>query len=134
MQQHGCGTSLCDGNTTALTSLDLYYESISGTIPVELAALTSLNGLELGGTASLGPYPSSLPPSHPKFPCLENASISGTIPVELATLTSLYRLWLYSISIWDHTRQAPSPRLMSYIWALTASLGPYPSACRPHLA
>ena len=78
-----------------VSSLKLARRGLSGVIPSELAGLTQLRALELGGTILGG----GIPPELGSLAELQELSLdgnylSGEIPAELGGLTQLSVLWL----------------------------------------
>ena len=91
-----------DGITVSgnrVTELDSSGKEFTGSIPSELAQLTSLTTLELfsNNTESVGPLSGSIPPELGQLTNLEtlvlsNISVTGSIPRQLGQLTNLVTL------------------------------------------
>lgn len=98
-----------------VTAINLFNESLAGTLPASLSRLSNLITLNLSTNAFSGPVPSNLPStlqfldlgnnhlsgsffsSQPSFPnltslILSNNALTGTIPTAIANLTSLQTL------------------------------------------
>ena len=83
------------GNLTSLESLHLHSNQLSGTIPVELGNLTSLEVLWLAANQLSGTIPVELGNlTSLSWLWLGDNQLSGTIPAELGNLTRLTRLQL----------------------------------------
>ena len=83
------------GQLTKLTTLNLYKNALTGAIPVELGQLTNLTGLSLGNNALTGAIPVELA----RLTNLTGLdlgwnALTGAIPVELGQLTNLTGLYL----------------------------------------
>ena len=73
-----------------VTSLWLYYNGLTGTLPAELASLSNLERLGLGGNQLTGTIPVELASlSNLERLDLGSNQLTGTIPVELASLSNL---------------------------------------------
>ena len=85
----------------ALEYLSLSANSLSGTLPPQLGSLTALRYLYLGGFLLQGDGLSgTLPPQLASLTALEAFSVdqsrlSGTVPLQLGKLTAMRRLYLY---------------------------------------
>ena len=80
-----------------VTSLQLSDNGLTGPIPVELASMTSLEGLDLGSNALEGPIPIGLADLiNLELLYLSSNELTGPIPVELTRLTNLELLYLSS--------------------------------------
>ncbi len=83
-----------------VTELNLYNNSLSGTLPSELGSLSNLQRLILESNSLSGTLPSELGSlSNLQRLNLYNNSLSGTLPSELGSLSNLQYLWLYSNSL-----------------------------------
>ena len=80
-----------------VTQVDLWYQSLNGSIPNTLGHLSGLTFLELGRNSLRGPIP-------PEIGNLRNLTylslawnwnLSGSIPAEIGNLSNLEQLWLY---------------------------------------
>jgi Leucine-rich repeat (LRR) protein len=81
---------------TALTYLGLFLNSLTGTIPTSLAALTGLLELHLNDNALTGAIPSQLGELTALTGMyLSNNALSGTIPSQLGGMTALQVLYLF---------------------------------------
>lgn len=104
---------ICDNSTGAVTGLDVHANTLygmnakplSGTLPSQLALLTSLQTLYLHSNSLSGTLPSELglltSLSYLGIPATAHSlsSLSGTVPSELGLLTSLSDLYLHSSSL-----------------------------------
>ena len=85
----------------ALEYLSLSANSLSGTLPPQLGSLTALRYLYLGGFLLQGDGLSgTLPPQLASLTALKALSVdqsrlSGTVPLQLGKLTAMRRLYLY---------------------------------------
>lgn len=78
-----------------LQTLDLSYNSLSGSIPVSLSNLTLLHRLSLSKNSFTGSIPSSLGSlSHLQELYLDNNRLTGPVPPSLNLLVSLHRVEL----------------------------------------
>jgi len=85
---------------TSLALLYLYNNNLTGAIPSELSALTSLTHLLLSGNNLTGAIPSELSAlTSLTVLYLYGNNLTGAIPSELSALTSLTQLLLYSNSL-----------------------------------
>ena len=75
----------------AVTTVSVSFAAMGGMIPSELAALKSLETLDLQNTALSGTIPVEMPTSL-QFIYLSNNSLTGTIPSELSALSLLENL------------------------------------------
>ena len=81
------GGVLCNATSGRVASLGLGANSLSGTIPSELAGLSPLTALGLGANSLSGTIPSELAGlSRLTWLWLDDNSLSGTIPSGLAGL------------------------------------------------
>ncbi|KAM3704116.1 hypothetical protein ACJW31_04G151300 [Castanea mollissima] len=83
------------GNLSNLTTLHLFENQLSGSIPKELGMLSSVNDLDLSSNNLTGTIPNSLGNlSHLTILYLDHNQLFGSIPKELGMLSSLCDLSL----------------------------------------
>ena len=83
------------GNLSELAELNLHSNDLSGSIPPELGNLSKLRKLELPSTGISGEIPPELGRlTRLTLLALEHNNLSGSIPPELGNLNSLTGLWL----------------------------------------
>ncbi|MEN8249449.1 MAG: gliding motility-associated C-terminal domain-containing protein [Bacteroidota bacterium] len=95
------------GNLTSLTSLSLTGNQLSGSIPPELGALANLSSLNLNDNQLSG----SIPPELGNLTGLMTLSLSinqliGSIPEELTNITMLYEFYFEATSLCEPTSTA----------------------------
>ena len=84
-----------DLSTNYALRLDLYDNELTGSIPSEIAALTSLTVFFLGVNDLNGPIPSEIAAlTSLEYLFLDGNDLTGPIPPEIAALTSLFYLGL----------------------------------------
>ena len=84
-----------DSGTQAVTSISLNYHNLTGTIPPELASLTSLTTLDLANNELSGPIPAALGAlTNLNYLYLSSNNLTGPIPAALGNMTNLSRLYL----------------------------------------
>ncbi|GAB2222119.1 hypothetical protein Drorol1_Dr00013320 [Drosera rotundifolia] len=89
----------CDHRTFQVTSLDLSFHNLSGTIPPEIKYLKQLNHLNLSGNAFEGPLPSSIfELSELRTLDISRNNFNSTFPIGISNLNSLRYLNSYSNS------------------------------------
>ena len=83
------------GNLTALTDLRLYQNQLTGTIPTQLGNLTALVDLQLNDNQLTGTIPTQLGSlTSLEFLYLDSNRLSGTIPTQLGNLTNAFEVTL----------------------------------------
>jgi hypothetical protein len=86
---YGISCSLVDG-TNMVESIDLMYNNIVGTFPIEITALHSLRTLNLNGGDVTGTLPSEIGNmTNLTFLYLEDTNLSGSLPTEIGLCQSL---------------------------------------------
>ena len=84
----------CDNNT--ITSVSLWRNYLTGSIPPELGNLANLTYLDLGDNQLTGSIPSELGNlANLQALYLDNNQLTGSIPPELGNLANLQALYLY---------------------------------------
>ncbi len=80
-----------------VTSIDLYNNKLSGTIPAEIGQLTQLQTLNLAGNQLSGTIPVQIEQlTQLKSLYLSTNQLSGTIPTSIGKLTQLITLYLHT--------------------------------------
>lgn len=87
-----CGALWGDG----ITTLALWWNNMTGTLPDEIGALTWLRSLTLGINNLHGTIPASLSSMNLFHLFMNNNNFEGTVPSELAALTDLETASLFS--------------------------------------
>ena len=110
----------CDAGNVAV--LHLFTNQLNGSIPPEIANLSSLRVLHLGTNLLSGPIPPELGNlSSLGFLDLRRNQLSGPIPAELGNLSNLYSLVLaYNPSLVCWQSEA------ALLWALSLNINPPP--------
>jgi Leucine-rich repeat (LRR) protein len=86
-----CGS---DTSRDSILELDLPFNNLDGTIPIEMGLLSSLTNLNLQGNKLKGPLPGSLLMSSLRYITLDGNALVGSLPTEIGHLTSLLELKL----------------------------------------
>ena len=80
---------------TALGSLDLSYNLLTGPLPIEVALLTVLTKLEVSGNKLTGPVPTEVGVLTVLTQLkLQSNQFNGTIPTQIGLLTALQNIFL----------------------------------------
>jgi len=120
--------SICDGLTEVelwgdwydignTTSIDLYNQELTGSIPPEIGCLTNLTDLDLGYNQLTGEIPSEIGNlTNLTVLALDNNQLTGEIPPEIGNLTVLEGLYLFGNQLTGEIPQEVCDLIESNNW------------------